>query len=72
MTILLTLTSAGADTGPFDLYSNIDGFLSAFAVNISKASLLAGYPSSMVPDSTSSVLVKSKGTCKNSQIISIP
>ena len=26
MTVLVTLTLAGTDTGPFNLYSNSDGF----------------------------------------------
>ena len=43
MFVFITLTSAGADAGPFNLYSNVDGFVSAFAVNIPKATLLAGY-----------------------------
>lgn len=66
MTVFITLTSAGLDSGPFDLYSDYDGFLSAFESGISRASLVAGYASSLVPDTTSIIRVKSNGDfCKN-------
>jgi len=55
MTVVITLTTAGADTGPFNLYSNVDGFTSAFATGISKATLLAGYTSTVVPNNTTVV-----------------
>lgn len=63
MTILLTLTTAGADSGPFNLYSNLDGFTSAFEVGVDKASLEAGYASSLVPDFTTVVRILSTGVC---------
>jgi hypothetical protein len=66
MTVLITLTIAGTDSGPFDLYSNLDGYLSAFESGVSKASLLAGYPSSLVPDFTTTIRVRSNnGLCTN-------
>ena len=65
MTVLITLTVAGADSGPFNLYSNLDGFTAAFESGVSKASLLAGYPSALVPDYTTTIRVKSDGVCVN-------
>ena len=65
MTVLITLTVAGADSGPFDLYSNTDGFVSAFETGVSKAALLAGYSSALVPDFTTTVRVLSTGDCAN-------
>lgn len=65
MTVLITLTVAGADSGPFNLFSNLDGYTSAFAVGISKAALLAGYSSSVVPNGTTIVRVVSIGDCTN-------
>lgn len=65
MTVLITLTTAGADTGPFDLYSNLDGYVSAFETGVSKSSLLAGYSSALVPDGTSVIRIKSNGNCVN-------
>jgi hypothetical protein len=66
MTVLITLTTAGSDSGPFDLYSNLDGFVSAFESGVSKASLEAGYASALVPDYTTAVRIKSNGElCTN-------
>ena len=66
MTVLITLTIAGTDSGPFDLYSNLDGYTSAFESSVPKASLLAGYPSSLVPDFTTTIRVRSNnGLCTN-------
>jgi len=65
MTVLITLTIAGSDSGPFNLYSNLDGFTAAFESGVSKASLLAGYSSALVPDYTTTVRVKSNGVCVN-------
>ena len=65
MTVLITLTVAGTDSGPFNLYSNRDGFVSAFETGVSKAALLAGYSSALVPDFTTTVRVLSTGDCAN-------
>lgn len=65
MTVLITLTTAGTNTGPFNLYSNIDGYISPFETGVSKAALLAGYSSALVPDYTSTIRIKSNGTCQN-------
>ena len=65
MTVLITLTIAGTDTGPFDLYSDVDGFVSAFETGVSKVALQAGYSSSLVPNGTSVIRIKSSGVCTN-------
>lgn len=65
MTISITLSIAGGDTGPFNLYSNLDGFTSAFEVGVAKIDLLMGYISYVVPDGTSVIRVMSDGDCKN-------
>jgi hypothetical protein len=65
MTVLITLTTPGTDTTVFDLYSNLDGYVTPFAVNIPKASLVAGYTSTVVPDYTTIVRVQAKGVCVN-------
>ena len=59
MTILITLTIAGTDTGPFNLYSNLDGYTSAFEVGVAKIDLVAGYISGIVPDGTTIIKVVS-------------
>lgn len=65
-TVLLTLTTAGADTGPFDLYSNEDGFLIPFETGIAKLDLEAGYISYLVPDSAITIRIQSTNVlCTN-------
>jgi hypothetical protein len=70
MTVLLTLTTAGADSGPFDLYSNLDSFTVPFETGVSKASLVGGYTTTLVPDYTTTVRVVSTGMCISS--VNIP
>jgi hypothetical protein len=65
MTVLITLTVAGIDSGPFNLYSNTDGYISAFETGVTRAALLAGYSSALVPDFTTIVRVQSTGDCSN-------
>lgn len=65
ITVSITLTIAGADTGPtFSLYSNVDGYTTAFATGVTKSALQAGYISTAVPDGTTIVRVYSPGTCQ--------
>jgi hypothetical protein len=66
MTILLILEIEGGNLGPFNLYSNTDGYTNPFATNITKAALEAGYTSTSVPPDTTTVQVKSVGNCSNS------
>jgi hypothetical protein len=62
-TVLLTLTTAGPGTGPFDLYSNVDGYTTPFQTNITKSQLVVGYTSILVPNAATIIRIKSKGTC---------
>lgn len=65
-TVLITLTAAGSDTGPFDLYSNADGYVTPFENNIAKATLEAGYTSVVVPDGATIIRVQSDNSiCEN-------
>ncbi len=62
----ITLTIAGADTGPFNLLSDIDGYFIPFETSVPKSSLVAGYLSNLVPDGTSIIRVKSNSVlCPN-------
>lgn len=65
MNIIITLTTAGTDTGPFSLFSNVDGYTTAFVTGVSKAALLAGYSTNLAPVGTTTVRVKSTGLCTN-------
>jgi len=72
ITVSITLTIAGTDTGPtFNLYSNADGYTTAFATGVSKAALQAGYISTVVPDATTIIRVSSPGTCNTSVDLSV-
>ena len=64
MTVLLKLTTAGSDSGPFDLYSNLDEYDTAFEENVSKFDLTASSGrSTTVPDGATIVRIKSTGVC---------
>ena len=66
MQVLITLTSAAGNTGPtFDLYSDADGYVTAFETGVAKSSLLAGYTSNVVPNAATVIRCKSVGTCTN-------
>lgn len=70
--VLITLTSAGTGTGPFDLYSNVNGYSSPFEIGVSKSALTSGYTSTTVPNGTSIIRVKSNSAqCTNSVDISV-
>ena len=71
MTVLITLTVAGTNTGPFNLYSDVDGFTSPFESGVSKAALLAGYTSVVVPMGTTVIRLLSDGECTNATDIII-
>ena len=71
MTILITLTTIGTDCSLFDIYSNTDGFVSAFETDVPKASLSAGFSSANVPDGTTIIRVKAKGVCTNYKDINL-
>ncbi len=64
MTVLITLTTAGADSGPFDLYSNFN-YVTPFETGVPKVSLTGGYTTALVPDYATIIRVKSNGDCVN-------
>jgi hypothetical protein len=71
MTVLITLVlPIGGDAGPFNLFSDINGFSIPFEINVPTSSLVAGYTSINVPDGTSVIRMVSTGTCTN--YINIP
>jgi hypothetical protein len=65
MNVLITLTTAGTDTSTFDLYSDVDNFVNPFETGISKANLLNGYESSLVPDLATIIKIQALGVCSN-------
>lgn len=71
MNVYIQLTSAGTATGNFDLYSDVDGYITAFETNISRNKLLNGYTSTLVPSGTTIIQVVSGGSCNVSVYITI-
>ena len=61
MQILITIT-AGASTGPFKIYGNLDNFDTPIITGLTRAQLVAGYIAT-VPDGTTIVRVMSYGVC---------
>jgi hypothetical protein len=65
-TVLITLTVAGADTGPFSLFSDADGYVTPFETGVPKSSLVSGYTSVLVPDLATIIRVQSTSVlCPN-------
>jgi len=66
MDVLLLLTTAGTDTGPFDLYENSTGPFVLFESAVPKVDLTTppGY-ATVVPSGTTQVRVQSTGVCTN-------
>lgn len=72
MTVLLTLTTAGTDSGPlFNLYSNIN-YSTPLQTGVTKSALEGGYTLSGVPDGATIIRITSTGTtCTNSIDVTI-
>jgi hypothetical protein len=69
---LITLTTAGTGTGPFDLYSNVNGYSTPFETNVPKNLLVAGYTSTSVLAGTTIIRVQSTSAgCPNYVDISV-
>lgn len=68
--VLVTLSVAGVDSGPFSLYSDADGYAVPIVTGISRTTMLAGYLVS-VPDAATTIKVLSTGACTNYDLIPI-
>jgi hypothetical protein len=62
---IITLTTAGTNTGPFNLLSDVDSYITPFESNVPRASLIAGYTTNLIPDAATIVRIKSNGACTN-------
>jgi hypothetical protein len=71
MTILIDLSVAGVNTGPFNLYSDADGYTSAFATNITRQQLLDGYPAVVAAGTTNIKLQSLSDICPNDTILPV-
>jgi hypothetical protein len=71
MTILIDLSVAGINTGPFNLYSDADGYVTAFALNVTRQQLLDGYPA-VVTNGTLNIKLQSlSDICPNDTILPV-
>ena len=61
--VVITLTSAGIDTGPFNLYSNITSYSVPFATNILRTNLLSGITITVPPNTSTIKLTSTNSTC---------
>lgn len=57
--VKITLTKAEDGIGPFNLFSDVDGFVNPFEGNLSLEVLRNGYISYLVPDEATTIQVKS-------------
>ncbi len=65
MTGVIEVTTIGTDADNFYLFSDVNGFTSAFAVGVSAAELAAGYATDQIPNGTTIVRVLSDGPCNS-------
>lgn len=66
MNVLITLSTAGASTGPtFNLYSDVDTYATPFETGVAKSALVSGYTSTLVPNAATMIRVQSVGVCTN-------
>lgn len=70
MNVTITLVNPGADTGPFNIYTNDDNYIVAVATNVAKSALLAGY-NLWVPPLAVTVKVESTGACTSAIFLPI-
>ena len=63
MTAVVTVTSIGASADNFYLFSDVNGFTSAFETGVSAVDLASGYATDKMPDGTTIVRVLSDAPC---------
>lgn len=71
MQVLIQFTEAGQDTGPFDLYSDVDSFAVPFITGVERQALMLGYFSVLVPDNSTIIRAQSTGECDTFEDITI-
>lgn len=60
-TATIKLTMAGSSNTTFSLYSDSDNFANPFEAGISKADLISGYTTNLIPDDATSIRIKKQG-----------
>ena len=64
ITGILQITIIGTDTGPFNIYTDADGYVSPIATDVLRDELLSGYILSNIPNDATELRVVSVGECK--------
>jgi hypothetical protein len=66
MTAIITITTISSNITSLNLYSDVDGFVSAFETNVSRSSLISGYATNLIPTGTTVVrALSAEGPCTN-------
>lgn len=65
MTGAIQIGTLGTGTGPFNLYSDVNGFTAPFEMGVTRKKLSDGYPTDKIPDTTTIIRVMSAGSCTN-------
>jgi len=64
--IIVKLTSAGVDSGPCDLYSNTDGYVTPIATGIAIATLTGAFGYYVnAPIGITTIRIQNSGNCSN-------
>ena len=71
MNITITLTNPGTDTGPFNIYTNIDNYAVPIATNILRSVLVGAGYTTTVDGNTATIKVQSTGNCTSSIFLPI-
>lgn len=71
MIVFIQLTTVGANAGPFNLFSDVDGYAVSFESAVSAATLIAGANYTVLPDTPTMIKVLSAGVCTNYKLLPI-
>jgi hypothetical protein len=72
MDLLIQLTTAGADAGPFDIYYDTVSVPTLLVSGITRSQLLTGYTVTSVPDTAIVILLKDTGPCNQTTSLNVP
>lgn len=72
MHAILTITSPTTDPGPFNMFSDVDGYMIAHEIGITHFQLSNGFATSNIPDGTFTLkFVSVNANCNNSIYVDI-
>jgi hypothetical protein len=71
MNVIITLTNPGTDTGPFNIYTNVDNYAVPIATSVPRATLVGAGYIAIVDGNAATIKVQSTGTCTSSIFLPI-